>query len=248
MNRPPIKGVIERRLLVNYRADPEAVAALLPPGFRPQLVGGAAVTGLCLVRLGALRPSGISPRLGLRSENAAHRFAVEWDDDTGVKTGVYIQRRFSDALVNVLGGGRLYPGVHHRADFRVEETPRQVRVAFSARDGSARVDVHAERAEYLSSSLFGDLHQASEFFRMGSAGLSPARAARTVEGLELHTEGWAVHPLAVRSAHSSLFDDPATFPPGSIELDSALLMLNTPVVWRTLPSRSWSNQPEGISA
>jgi Uncharacterized conserved protein (COG2071) len=248
VNRPPLKGVIERRLLVNYRADPEAVAAQLPPGFRPQLVDGAAVAGICLVRFGALRPPGVSPRLGLRSENAAHRFAVEWDTDAGAKTGVYISRRFSDALVNVLAGGRLYPGVHHRADFQVDETPREVRVAFTARDGSGSVAVEVERSETLHSSLFADLHEASEFFRLGSAGLSPALAPRTVEGLELHAKGWAVHPLAVRSARSSLFDDPAAFPPGSIQLDCALLMLDTPVVWRTLPSRSWSAHAKGVPA
>ncbi len=32
-------------------------------------------------------------RLGLRSENAAPRIAVEWDDATGPRTGVYIPRR-----------------------------------------------------------------------------------------------------------------------------------------------------------
>jgi hypothetical protein len=62
----------------------------------------------------------------------------------------------------------------------------------------------------------------------------------------LHMEGWTVYPLEVRSARSSLFDDPAAFPPGSIRLDCGLLMLNTPVVWRALPSRTWSALPDGI--
>jgi len=53
---PGIHGQIERRLLVNYRVDPEVIARVLPQPFRPQLVGGAAVAGICLIRLGQMRP------------------------------------------------------------------------------------------------------------------------------------------------------------------------------------------------
>jgi hypothetical protein len=64
-------GVIERRLLVNYRVAPEVAARLLPPGLRAQLVDGWAVAGICLLRLGELRPPHAPRILGRRSENAA---------------------------------------------------------------------------------------------------------------------------------------------------------------------------------
>jgi hypothetical protein len=65
MRQPRLSSVIERRLLVNYRADPRAVA------------------GICLIRLGQVRPHGAPGRFGLRSENAAHRIAVgELDTDS----------------------------------------------------------------------------------------------------------------------------------------------------------------------
>lgn len=51
-----LSSVIERRLLVNYRADPAIVASLLPAPFRPQQIGGWAVAGICLIRLGQVRP------------------------------------------------------------------------------------------------------------------------------------------------------------------------------------------------
>ena len=51
-----IDCIIERRLLVSYRIDPELVDALLPPPFRPQLVNGHAVGGVCFIRMRALRP------------------------------------------------------------------------------------------------------------------------------------------------------------------------------------------------
>ena len=49
MQLPEVKGKVERRLLVNYRVDPETIARVLPPPFRPQLVGGAAVAGIGVV-------------------------------------------------------------------------------------------------------------------------------------------------------------------------------------------------------
>ena len=63
MRLPEMQGEIERRLLVNYRVDPEVMARVLPQPFRPQLVGDAAVAGICLIRLGHLRPSRV-PRHG----------------------------------------------------------------------------------------------------------------------------------------------------------------------------------------
>ncbi len=65
-----------------------------------------------------MRPRGVPARLGLTSENAAHRFAVQWHDETGLRTGVYIPKRHSPAFVNVAVGDRLFPGRHERADFK----------------------------------------------------------------------------------------------------------------------------------
>ena len=79
MKMPAVEGIIERRLLVNYRVAPGALAGILPAPFRPKLVGGYAIAGICLIRLASVRPRGLPAGLGLRSENAAHRIAVEWD-------------------------------------------------------------------------------------------------------------------------------------------------------------------------
>jgi hypothetical protein len=72
MTAKTVACTIERRLLVNYRIEPELVARLLPWPFRPQLVSGLAVGGVCFIRLGGLR-AGHLPRVPrLVSENAAH--------------------------------------------------------------------------------------------------------------------------------------------------------------------------------
>ncbi|WP_406291790.1 DUF2071 domain-containing protein [Embleya sp. NBC_00896] len=92
-------STIERRLLVNYRVDPEITARLLPAPLRPVLVRGYAAAGICLIRLARLRPDSAPFGLGLRTENAAHRIAVRWDTSDGPRSGVYIPRRDSDSVL-----------------------------------------------------------------------------------------------------------------------------------------------------
>src|SRR5687767_2154390 len=116
MALPTIHGVIRRRILVNFRVDPVVIQRLLPEPFRPKLYGSAALAGICLIRLEQIRPRPFPAAMGLSSENAAHRIAVEWTTPAGEeREGVYIPRRDSDSLVNYLVGGRLFPGEHHRA-------------------------------------------------------------------------------------------------------------------------------------
>jgi hypothetical protein len=241
---PGLAGEIERRLLVNYRVDPEVLADLVPAPFRPQQVNGVGVAGICLIRLGGMRPVGFPSFLGRGSENAAHRIAVEWDTDEGTQAGVYIPRRDSDSLVNVLVGGRLYPGEHHRARFDVQESDTHVNVAYSALDGSAHVEVRASLpADPLSSVLFADLEEASRFFERGSVGFSATRSPGRFDGLALHTKAWRVDPAVVEAVRSSFFDDTAQFPPGAVNLDCALIMRRVPVEWKALSSLRATDAP-----
>ncbi|MFF6787998.1 DUF2071 domain-containing protein [Streptomyces filamentosus] len=236
MRQPRLSSVIERRLLVNYRVDPDAAARLLPDPLRPQLVRGHAVAGICLLRLGEVRPVRAPRAVGLRSENAAHRIAVEWDGPDGVETGVYIPRRDTASRLNVWAGGRVFPGEHGRADFEVHETPRRLRVGLATRDGDTRVDVSVEVADALrGSELFADLAEASRFFRRGAKGFSATRSGRHLDGMELRTDAWQVEAGRIRSVSSSFFDDPDRFPPGSATPDCVLLMRGVPVTWLPLP-------------
>ncbi|UBU13317.1 DUF2071 domain-containing protein [Nonomuraea gerenzanensis] len=241
MRQPRLSSVVERRLLVNYRVDPEAAARQLPAPLRPQLVNGYAVAGICLLRLGGMRPAWAPRGVGLRSENAAHRFAVEWDGPRGVETGVYIPRRDTASLVNAWAGGRVFPGEHGRADFSVRETPHELHVAYATRDGGTRVSVEVEvTAELRGSELFEDLERASAFFRGGAKGYSATASGVRLDGMELRTERWAVDACRIRSAGSSFFEDPGRFPGGSAVLDCALVMRGVPAVWQPLPAMAAS--------
>ena len=237
MKVPTMRGVVERRLLINYRLDRDVAATMIPSPFEPQLVNGWAVAGICLIRLGHLRPRGVPAAFGLTSENAAHRFAVQWRDETGLRTGVYIPTRHSEAAANVAVGGRLFPGIHQRAEFDVAESDDSISVAFTARDSNCHVDAAVAMTDELTDSqLFGSTAEASNFFRTGAAGYSPTRRSSRLDGLELRTTAWRIEAASICHVRSSLFDDCSAFPKGTIHLDSALVMRNVPVEWHALGS------------
>ena len=81
MRIPAIAGLIRRRVLLNYRVSPEIAQAIIPPVFRPKLIGEYAIAGICLIRLEQIRPNGLPAWVGIASENFAHRIAVEWEDE-----------------------------------------------------------------------------------------------------------------------------------------------------------------------
>ncbi len=233
-------ATIERRLLLNYRADPQVLARLLPDPLRPQQIGGAGVAGICMIRLSGLRPAGAPSQVGIRTENAAHRIAVEWEDplDGVPRTGVYIPSRHSSSRPTAWLGGRAFPGHHHRAHFRAQESADRIRVGFvgTADDPTVvEADVTPTQA-WPGSALFGDLAQASAFFRDSSAGYSVTPGSDLLDGVELRAAAWQVTPVTVEQVRSSFYDDPRRFPLGSISLDGALLMRRVPVTWHRLAS------------
>ena len=121
MKIPTLQGTIDRRILINYRIDPAVAARILPAPFRPQIVDGVALGGVCLIPPRGHPPArapgagrallrGRGPplrgRVGRRGRPASRRL---------------IPRRDTDSWVNLAVGGRLFPGAHHRARFDIDE-------------------------------------------------------------------------------------------------------------------------------
>jgi hypothetical protein len=232
MQLPVLKGVIRRRLLVNFRVEPDVIQAQLPGKFRPKLQDGKAIAGICLIRLEELRPRFLPSEVGLSSENAAHRVAVLWDEDGSTQEGVFIPRRDSNSPVNRLIGGRLFPGEHHEASFTVCETVQNIHLSMESADGDVAVRIRCRLADSLpASSVFPSLPDASRFFEKGSLGYSLTHDGNRLDGLRLATDQWAVRPLDVSEVYSSYFSDTDRFPPGSVEFDHALLMQNVVHEW-----------------
>src|SRR5688572_16843058 len=232
MQLPKVHGVIGRRLLVNFRVEPEVIQRQLPAPFRPKLHDGHAVAGICLIRLEDIRPKRFPRMLGLSSENAAHRIAVVWDDDTGAHEGVYIPRRDTGSLMNHLAGGRLFPGEHQRASFHVDDDRERIALDMRSADGQVRVQVSGRTASALPpASIFGTVAAASAFFEPGSVGYSATASGQRLDGVVLKTHSWSVAPLAMDNVFSSFFADESKFPAGTITFDCALIMRNIAHEW-----------------
>lgn len=236
MRLPVVRGLIERRILINFRADPDVLARLLTPPFRPKLVWGFGVAGICLIRLADLRPRALPAVVGRASENAAHRIAVEWEEGGVRREGVYIPRRDTSSRFNTFSGGRLFPGLHHHARFDVTEEGDTYRVRMESDDGAARVAVEARIRERLpATSVFASLGEASAFFQRGALGYSPSARPGELDALELHTLAWSMEPLELLCVESSFFGDSRLFPEGAVELDSGFLMRRIAHEWYARP-------------
>lgn len=232
MKIPTIRGTIDRRILVNYRVDPDVAAKLLPHPFRPKLYRGFAMAGICLIRLRHARPGFLPKWLGTSSENAAHRIAVEWDEGESVREGVYVPRRDTSSRMNSIVGGRLFPGIQHHARFTVQESSRHFEVSLNSDDQVTHLAVTGDVSNQLpTASLFTSLEEASSFYQAGSVGYSATVDSRKFQGIELQCHRWQIEPLEVLSAESSYFDDRSQFPDGSITFDCALLMRGIEHEW-----------------
>ena len=222
-----------RRLLVNFRVDPELTQRLLPSPFQPKKHRGHAIAGICLIRLEHIRPVAFPRFLGFSSENAAHRIAVEWSDASGdMREGVFISRRDSGSRLNAWAGGRLFPGEHHYARFAVIDQGHSIDLSMEADDRQVSIRVVGRTSDaFPSDSCFDSVSEASAFFEGGCLGYSVTRDKSRFDGMVLRTQKWHVQALDVTTVQSSYFHDVGRFPSGALEFDHALVMRDIAHEW-----------------
>lgn len=230
---PDFRGVIDRRILVNFRINPEPLGEVIPDDFRPRTVRGeegeVAIGGVCCIRLTDIRPRGLPSAVGFDSENAAHRIGVEWDEDGETRSGVYVPRRDTSSRLNSVVGDRIF-GRHYHADFEVHEKDGRYSLEMESEHDGVGVRVDVSEAESLpDDSVFKELSEASEYHRCGSVGYSPSPDGSCLEGVELDTDEWGVEPLDVDDVHASFFEE--ELPDEAFELDNALLMKEISHEW-----------------
>jgi hypothetical protein len=232
---PVMEGVIRRRVLLNFRVKPDLVAPLLPPPIEVLPYNGWAIVGVCLIGMEQLRPKGLPGRFGLSSENMAHRVAIRYPTGAGMHDGVFIWRRETDECLVSLLGGRLFPGVHQRADFAITETRAGLSIDVKTVGGQADVGFEAEYATgWAPGSVFGAFEDAAEFFRRGDCGFSCGLRAGKLDGLQLKTLRWNMSPLRIGRLETAFFHDARRFPSGAAQFDCALLMRGVPHEWHEI--------------
>jgi hypothetical protein len=239
---PTLRGIIARRVLLNFRADPHVAQSVLPEPFVVETYNGAAIVGICLIRLEQLRPKGFPSRVSMASENVAHRIAVRYPVKGGMRSGVFIWRRETDQKLVQMFGGRLFPGVHHGATFSVQENDGQISMDVKSDDGETDVSFSATTTtSWQPTSAFKSLDEASEFFQHGDCGFSCSLDQRSVEGMELKISQWSVKPLTVQLKNAAFYSRSSRFPKGSVEFDCGLLMRAVPHEWHQIKDISVLN-------
>ncbi len=237
---PTFRGVIDRRILVNFAIEPQVLDPVLPDRFRPRTVDGPAgeraIGGICCIRLTAMRPRGLPAAVGVTSENAAHRIGVEWEGDDGeTRSGVYVPRRDTSSRLNSVFGSRSF-GRHYHADFAVTEDADRYRLHMRNDDHDVTVEVDAMETDGLpDGSVFPDVGAASAYHECGAVGYCPTPTGDRLAGVELATDEWHVEPLSVESVRASFFEQ---FPEDAVTFDNALLMCDIGHEWQ--PRRSFT--------
>jgi hypothetical protein len=178
-----------------------------------------------------LRPKGFPSAIGLSSENMAHRVAIRYPSSHGMQDGVFIWRRETDQCLVSLLGGRLFPGVHHRAAFTVRESTDDLSVQVTTENGDADVDLNAfYTTKWQETSVFPSFEHAADFFRRGDCGFSCALRTGRLDGMRLKTLQWEMAPIQVTHLRAAFFQN-GRFPPEAIQFDCALLMRGIPHEW-----------------
>ena len=232
---PKLEGTIARRVLLNFWVDPDVARALVPEPLEPSTQSGYAVAGICLIRLEQLRPKGAPARLGVSSENMAHRIAIRYPTEDGPQDGVFIWRRDTDRAIVALLGGRLFPGVHGHAGFDVSEGPHRLRYRIRTDEDGAHVALAVTVVDaWQPTELFPTFDDIVRFFERGDCGFSCSLRGDRLEGMRLRSLTWQMIPLAVQDVESTFYDATDRFPAGSIGLDGAVLMRGVPHEWHGL--------------
>ena len=231
MKIPSLVGTIDRRILVNFRAELSVLRKFLPEPFEPLSVNGYGIVGICFFQLKDLRIKGAPSLLGYRSENSAHRISIQWEENGKRKTGVYIPRRDTSSVLNALAGGRVFSGAHRLAKFHVKEEEGTFDISFQGKDGTSFYINAQESSNFPMGSLFKTLDRASAFFKRGNIGYAPRYKLEIFDGIELHIPQWEVQALRVNKVETGFFEDLTHFPKGSIYFDHALLMKNCEHEW-----------------
>jgi hypothetical protein len=202
----------------------------LPAGLRPHVTEHGTVIGSCLLDLGDVRPSPLSPALGPRVRAAAHRISVEWTDVHGETTvGVYVPIRHTDAPLARLLGDRLFPGVHAAA--AVELTDDGHRLGWSVRpcDDASPFAIRV-RAEITASSAAEPREPIGGTCLAATIGLSPRRRGQ-LDGVRMEPEHRRAHAVVIEEIESAFLTSFTSTVPAA-----SYLMRDVAVVWTPAPT------------
>ena len=210
MRAPALRGRIDRRISVFYRLDPMAARSLLPAPLRPRLVRGWALGGVCILRLARMRPRMLPIPLGLASELAWHRIAVEWEEEGRPMHGHYLLRSETDSRLAPFPGARLVPSPDDCTRIEVRSSDAALTARVESGDGTTDLDLAASLGSWRSDALFKSANAARASIASGHV-VWDGDEQGELEGVELRSTGGTAQGLEV----VRLVRRPSALPPGS---------------------------------
>jgi hypothetical protein len=238
-----LEGQMNWRIMVNYRAELGILRQYLPAPFVPRSFDGYGMVGVSLLNQKNQRIKGLPKTVGLDSLQVLHRIAVSWTELDETYHGVYVPHRNTNSLVQVLAGGRMYPGLFHIARFRLEESEKGCKLEMKGRNQMYLKVQGQQTSKFPRESVMRNVETARNFFGGPSLGFSPRYKQMIFDGLELVVEQSKLQPLRIEHLRSSFFEDTSRFPKGSIYFDHALIEKQVAHQWHyqreLLAPRPW---------
>lgn len=234
-----LRGPIGCRLLIVYRTDPRALAALLPAELEPAEFKGHGLAALVYThrvrtsrRWWKAPPSQGGDLLSLR-------FAALFRGATPPRPAVWIPRRETSSNLSARMSNLLLPGEHQCCDVALEQTECTLELCVKSTRGE-ELYLRAGLAGELRGSLFANARELEHW-------LAEPRIVRPKSPFEafgpeldrsaLASGRLAAEPIEVRVLRAHPFDDPQIFAPGSVELDSCWRLVARRGVTQATPAK-----------
>ncbi|MBM3977123.1 MAG: hypothetical protein FJ299_09050 [Planctomycetes bacterium] len=225
-----LRGPIGCRLLIVYRIDLRALAALLPDELEPAPFKGYGLAALVYTH--RIRASGrwwqAPPSQG--GDFLTLRFTALAKTGAPKRAAVWIPRRETSSSLSARMASLLLPGEHQRCEVVLEQTDCTLELRVQSTRGE-ELYLRAGLACELRGSLFAHARELEHW-------LAEPRVVRPKSPFEalgpdfdrsaLASGRLAAEPIEVRELRAHPFDDAQVFAPGTAELDSC---------WRLVPAR-----------
>jgi hypothetical protein len=137
MLQPSVYGRLIDRYLFNFRVDPEALRAHIPPvkWLEPRVINGFGVVSFCMIRLKGVTIWPLPPELGFDATSCAYRCAVVDSSDAGPEPSVYVLERNTNLPIASRFGAILFAGAMKMIRTSIVRTQSQVNIDLGFLDG-----------------------------------------------------------------------------------------------------------------
>ena len=245
-----LRGVVRRRVLVNYPVPPERLGPWLPPQAEPALHAGRAWVSACAVRLERMAPTAWPAPLGLRMHYLVHR-TIAWlpfPDGTRRCAVLILEANLDHPATFLARGSTRVP--FRRRCIRVDEGEghwaasmrSSLRIQDMHRDGGGAGEdgllyeacVEAPGGPATpAGSLFPDAASADRFLLGVAYGCAWDPRRRRMRYLAETHDPWTIEAAPARTARNRFLEDLCG---GPVEADHALLMRDVPHAFAMRPA------------